>query len=184
MLVSWQVQCWLQALFLFLLYILLQISFYLNKRMSNEQYPINVTIVKYVSGLGVPGIMPPKLASTLEITGHPEGGAAKAVKHTFDGQNPEGSKEEKDLSADDVKQVFSLVDQLKSLPVRKAQSGPDVFGHNATVVVRQGPQVLWGYNPGSGCVVNPADQEQEFAINSDHKVQFASLVDGIMDACY
>ncbi|KAJ1965493.1 hypothetical protein GGI12_000715 [Dipsacomyces acuminosporus] len=144
--------------------------------MSDE---IRISLVDYASGLGVPGIMPPKLRSTIDIVGTPSG--AKVTKREFDGHRQEAGVYTGDLADDSLIAVFALVEELQSLPQRDAPGGPDVFGQNTTILVRQGRNVIWGYNPGSGCG-GYTDEEDQFSITSDDKSKFANIVSGLKDA--
>ncbi|KAI8324664.1 hypothetical protein GQ54DRAFT_309027 [Martensiomyces pterosporus] len=141
---------------------------------------LHISLVDYASGLGVPGIMPPKLRSTFEITGTPQGGA-KVVKREYDEHRQESAVHTGELAGDSLRTVFGLVDELRELPQRETPGGPDVFGENTTVLVRQGKNVLWGYNPGAGCG-GFGDEEQQFTINDAHKNKFALIVNGLKQA--
>ncbi|KAJ2158334.1 hypothetical protein GGH15_005234 [Coemansia sp. RSA 562] len=144
----------------------------------SDQEAMHVTLVKYESGLGVPGIMAPQISNSVEISAAPNGG--QIVRQTFDNNRP-GSKQTGELSANSAATVLNLVTQLTALPVTSKHGGPDVFGANTVVLVRQGKQVVWGYNPGAGCCAGP-DAETEFTVSSDHKAQFAEIVSSIYQA--
>ncbi|KAJ1854268.1 hypothetical protein GGH12_001077 [Coemansia sp. RSA 1822] len=144
----------------------------------DDQEAMHVTLVKYESGLGVPGIMPPQISNSVEISAAPNGG--QIVRQTFENNRP-GSKQTGELSVDSAATVLNLVTQLTALPVSSERGGPDVFGANTVVLVRQGKQVVWGYNPGAGCTAGP-DAETEFTVSSDHKAQFAEIISNIYQA--
>ncbi|KAJ2339837.1 hypothetical protein IWW50_005399 [Coemansia erecta] len=146
----------------------------------SDQEPMHVTLVKYESGLGMPGIMPPQISSSVEISATPNGG--QIVRQAFDNNRP-GSKQTGEMSSDSAATVLGLVTQLTALPVRGGRGGSDVFGANTVVLVRRGKEVVWGYNPSSGCGAGPdAEAEAEFAVSSDHKEQFAEIISKIYRA--
>ncbi|KAJ2077857.1 hypothetical protein H4R24_004875 [Coemansia sp. RSA 988] len=149
--------------------------------------PVHVTLVKYDSGLGVPGIMPPEINSSIEISTTPTGG--KVIKQAFKNNRPH-SKEEGQITGDNVLTVLTLVDELKTLPSGAPSSGTDVFGANTVVLVRKGKNIIWAYNPSSGCTGGPdneqASEQSLLQVNDDHKAKFADIVSRIYkagDAC-
>ncbi|KAJ1666900.1 hypothetical protein IW140_003318 [Coemansia sp. RSA 1813] len=150
-----------------------------NANISSDDL-LHITLVKYESGLGVPGIMPPKLSSTVEITKQPEQNA-KVVKTEFTDNKPSNTHQG-EIAASGFSTVLAMVDQLKTLPVRQTPGGPDVFGANTVVQVRQGRNVVWGYNPGAGCAVvedEPSD-ELHASITDEHKASFVDIVGKIV----
>ncbi|KAJ2536966.1 hypothetical protein EV175_006762 [Coemansia sp. RSA 1933] len=151
--------------------------------MSNDDL-LHITLVKYESGLGVPGIMPPKLSSTVEITKHPEQNA-KVVRTEFSDNKP-SSTNQGEIAAAQFGSVLAVVDELKTLPVKPTPGGPDVFGANTVVQVRQGRSVVWGYNPGAGCAVveneEPTDELLHASITDEHRAKFVGIVDRIVAA--
>ncbi|KAJ2723878.1 hypothetical protein GGI07_002341 [Coemansia sp. Benny D115] len=157
--------------------------------MSSAEDKVHITLVKYDSGLGVPGIMPPKLNSVIEIVAAPETGEAKAVKILFE-DNKEAGKKEADLTAVNTTAVLSLVDELSQLPMQEAPGGGDVFGANTAALVRKGKQLIWAYNPGAGgcgCGHKHDDEEDEeegepkaeFSVSDAHKAEFSRIVGSI-----
>ncbi|KAJ2807694.1 hypothetical protein H4R20_001175 [Coemansia guatemalensis] len=149
--------------------------------MSEE--PLHVTLVKYDSGLGVPGIMPPEVNSSIEIRATPTGG--KVVKQSFKNNRPH-STEEGQITGDNILTVHGLVDELKTLPSGALSSGTDVFGANTVVLVRKGKDVVWAYNPSTGCTGGPdsdqASEQSMLQVNDDHKAKFADIVSRIYKA--
>ncbi|KAJ2458133.1 hypothetical protein GGI02_006044, partial [Coemansia sp. RSA 2322] len=152
--------------------------------MSAQEELLTITLVKYESGLAQPGIMPPKLASTVEITGSlagEDGKSAQVVRREYS-ENKESSVQTSPLTAQELLSAFALVEDLQQLPMRPAPGGPDIFGANTTVLARKGNNILWAYNPGSrGCCAHDNDDEEEqepsaSAVNDDHKAQFVSIV--------
>ncbi|KAJ2162624.1 hypothetical protein GGF46_000497 [Coemansia sp. RSA 552] len=148
--------------------------------MSQEsQEPVSVTLVKYESGLGEPGIMPPKLSGLVEVKTSDDKRSAQVRKESFNGDTGKQSVQEGKLEDSGVQKILSLVDELKALPAMDKQGG-DVFGANTVVLVRRGRNVVWGYNPSSGCVRSPDDEEaSQLSVSSDHKKQFASILSRI-----
>ncbi|KAI9502798.1 hypothetical protein GGI25_005186 [Coemansia spiralis] len=153
--------------------------------MSNSEHNgddvLNITIVKYHSGLGQPGIMPPKLSSTVEIT-RPPTQSAKVVKTEYTDNKPSNSREGEMTDSTGLTTVLAMVDELKALPAKPTPGGPDVFGANTVVVVREGRKVVWGYNPGGGC--NAAEDPSEFhaSVTDDHRAKFIDIVNKIDSA--
>ncbi|KAJ2754359.1 hypothetical protein H4S06_003591 [Coemansia sp. BCRC 34490] len=145
---------------------------------SNNSDPLHITLVKYESGLGVPGIMPPKLSSTVEITKHPEQNA-KVTKTEFIDSKPSNSQQG-ELADGGFSTVLAMVDDLKSLPFRPTPGGPDVFGANTVVQVRQGRNVVWGYNPGAGCAVADSPDEFHASVTDEHRTKFNDAVNKIV----
>ncbi|KAJ1828008.1 hypothetical protein LPJ73_008656, partial [Coemansia sp. RSA 2703] len=123
----------------------------------------NITLVKYKSGLGVPGIMGPKPESAVEITTAPDGKTAKVVKTKFEENGREESKKESQMTSEGVVSVLAQVENLQKIPMQSAPGIPDVFGKNTVVIVRKGKEVLWAYTPGSGgcCSGCGAHEEEE-----------------------
>ncbi|KAJ2617297.1 hypothetical protein H4S08_000398 [Coemansia sp. RSA 1365] len=149
--------------------------------MSDE--PVHVTLVKYDSGLGVPGIMPPEVNSSIEISATPTGG--KVVKRAFKDNKPQ-SIEEGQITGENILTVLAQVDELKKLPSGSLSNGTDVFGANTVVLVRKGKNVIWAYNPSAGCASGPDSGNQEpqslLQINNDHKAKFADIISKIYKA--
>ncbi|KAJ1951667.1 hypothetical protein EC988_003982 [Linderina pennispora] len=142
---------------------------------------LHITVVDYVSGLGVPGIMPPKLRTT-EISGTPAG--AKFTQKLFNGQPVESDTKSGELAGDSLTTVFALVDELQQLPTPEQPGLGDVFGENKVVLVRKGRNVLWGYNPSAGCGAGPDSEggAPVFALTTDHMSKFKRIVNGILQA--
>ncbi|KAJ2114612.1 hypothetical protein IW146_002958 [Coemansia sp. RSA 922] len=155
--------------------------------MSNHEEkhdePITISLAKYHSGLGRPGIIGPKISSALVITGTPTGGA-QVVSHDYK-ENGESKVEKSELSAQALATVFALVKDIRKLPSRDAPGGSDIYGANTSVEVRQGRKVLWGHSPGGGCGASPDDEDEEVAalgINDEHRENFVNIVGDIFKA--
>ncbi|KAJ2832110.1 hypothetical protein GGI24_001350 [Coemansia furcata] len=149
---------------------------------QQEEEPLTISLATYLSGLGRPGIVPPKLSSALVITGTPAG--AQVVRHEFQ-DNKEPTVDKSELSAQALATVFALVDELQTLPKRGAPGGSDIYGANTSVEVRRGRKVLWGHSPGGGCGMPDDDEEETVAalgIDDTHRESFASIVGKIYGA--
>ncbi|KAJ1651192.1 hypothetical protein GGF38_005646, partial [Coemansia sp. RSA 25] len=150
----------------------------------HEEEPITISVAKYRSGLGQPGIVGSKLSSALVITGTPTGGA-QVVRHEYT-ESGESSVEKSELSSQALATVFAAIHKLKSLPKRETPGGSDIYGANTLVEVRQGRKVLWGHSPGGGCGVQDDDDEDEeaaaFGVDDGHKASFVSIVQQLCDA--
>ncbi|KAJ1834043.1 hypothetical protein IWW55_003338 [Coemansia sp. RSA 2706] len=144
--------------------------------MDNQLEPVHVTLVKYDAGLGAPGIMPPQLSSSTEISVTPTGG--RVVQQSFQDNQPQ-SKQERALGDAGVQRVVALVSELTELPARQLPGGSDVYGANTVVLVRRGQVPVWGYNPGGGCA---ADTEPELSVTSAHKTEFARILSELYEA--
>ncbi|KAJ1644793.1 hypothetical protein LPJ64_003564 [Coemansia asiatica] len=146
---------------------------------ASSAQDLNITLVKYRSGLGVPGIMGPKLSDIIEITAAPEAKSAKVAKTEFDENSVETAKQEAQMSAENATSVLALIDNLILLPTQDAPGIPDVFGKNTVVLVRRGAQVVWAYNPGSGGCGAADPEEMAVSLSDDHKAKFGSIVDSL-----
>ncbi|KAJ2774914.1 hypothetical protein IWQ56_000355 [Coemansia nantahalensis] len=141
----------------------------------------HITLIRYESGLGRPGIMSPTVSSSVEITVAADRASSKVVKQVYENNRP-GSKHEGKLGDDTSATVLELVSTLCALPVREPTGGPDVFGENTVAIVRQGKSVVWSYNPGSGCSVVPEDDASLLAVTDEHRTTFANVVSKIYEA--
>ncbi|KAJ1804500.1 hypothetical protein LPJ56_005587 [Coemansia sp. RSA 2599] len=147
--------------------------------MGGNAQDLNITLVKYRSGLGVPGIMGPKLGSVIEIKAQPESKSAKVVKTEFNENSVETGKLETEMSAENAASVLALVNELTEIPTQNEPGIPDVFGKNTSVFVRRGAQEVWAYNPGSGGCGAMDPEEMSFSVTNDHKAKFGSIVDSL-----
>ncbi|KAJ2628909.1 hypothetical protein H4R22_003627 [Coemansia sp. RSA 1290] len=139
--------------------------------MSSEQGPLNVTLVRYESGLGTPGIMPPQVSSSVQISATPTGG--KVTRQVYENNRP-SSTQTRELTEEGSSAIHSFVTELTTLQVRNTPGGPDVFGANTAVMVARGNVPVWGYNPGNGCAAGP---DQVFTASAEDKSKFAKLED-------
>ncbi|KAJ2783477.1 hypothetical protein H4R18_001686 [Coemansia javaensis] len=150
---------------------------------NSDDAPVHVTLVKYESGLGRPGIMAPRVSSTVEITTGGSGG--RVVKRSYENGRP-GSVQEGDLATDSAATVLALVDRLCALPAQATPGGPDIFGANTAVAVRRGREPVWGYNPGGGgCVVAAPTDDQiqhQLAVTDSHRTAFVDIISHIYRA--
>ncbi|KAJ2712651.1 hypothetical protein H4R19_002646 [Coemansia spiralis] len=143
----------------------------------------HVTLVKYESGLGRPGIVPPRVSSSIEITAPADGVCGKVVKQVYENNRP-GDTQEGELSDTAIATVLGLVSSLCALPVRESPGGPDVFGANTVAIVRKGKTVVWGYNPGAGCAVGPDTDTDSalLAVTDEHRATFVDVVSRLYEA--
>ncbi|KAJ2898743.1 hypothetical protein GGI21_002136 [Coemansia aciculifera] len=156
---------------------------------KHSKAPITISVAKYRSGpgfapLGQPGIVGPTLSTALLITGTPTGGA-KVVRHEHK-EDGKISVKESDLTGQALESVFAAVGKLQTLPKREVPGGPDVYGANTSVEVRQGSNVIWSYGPGRGCCVQSDDDDNNevaaLGIDDSHKASFVSIVQQLCDA--
>ncbi|KAJ2852585.1 hypothetical protein IWW36_000214 [Coemansia brasiliensis] len=148
--------------------------------MSNEQGPLNVTLIKYESGLGTPGIMPPQVSSSVQISATPTGGTV--TRQVYENNRP-SSTQTRELTEESSSAIHSFATELTTLQVHNVPGGPDVFGANTAVMVARGNVPVWGYNPGSGCVVGPDDDQAMFTASAEDKSKFSKLISEIYQTC-
>ncbi|KAJ1733201.1 hypothetical protein LPJ61_001676 [Coemansia biformis] len=138
-----------------------------------------ISLVKYESGLGRPGIVAPRISSSVEISTTGSGGTV--VKWAYENNIP-SSKQEGVLGDEGAATVLGQVDALCALPVKSTPGGPDVFGANTVVVVRKGKDTVWWYNPGAGCAVDPDAEAALLSVPDDHRATFVDAVSRIHKA--